>query len=69
MFFFYTLDNAFPTCHHIKTIFSGSGLKPTNNACLLNLVHSASFPTQGNWLEKKANQSLCIRKEALGIRG
>ena len=28
----------------------------------------ASFLTQSDWLEKKADQSLCIRKEALGTR-
>ena len=68
MFFFCTLANAFPTSYHINTVCSSWVLKPSNNACLLNLVPSASFLTQTNWLEKKADQSLCIRKEALETR-
>ena len=41
---------------------------PSNNACLLKLVPSASFLTQSDWLEKKADQLLCICKETLGTR-
>ena len=68
MFFFCTLANASPTSYHIKTVCFCWVLKPSNNVCLLNLVPSASFLTQSNWLDKKADQSLCIRKEALGTR-
>ena len=32
------------------------------------LRSQCSFLTQSNWLGKKANQSLCIRKDALGTR-
>ena len=66
MFFFHTLATVFPTPYHIKTVCSCSVLKPSNNACLLNLVPSASLLTQSNWLEKKADQLPCIRKEVLG---
>ena len=59
MFFFHTLAT-FPTSFHIKTVCSCT--------YLLNLIPSASFLTQSDWLEKKANQSLCVRKEALGTR-
>ena len=68
MFFFHTLATCFPTSYHIKTVCSCWVWKPSNNACLLNLVPSASFLTQSNWLEKKADQSFCFRKEALGTR-
>ena len=65
MFFFYTPASAFPTSYHMKTVCSCWVLKPSNNACLLNLVHRASFLTQSDWLEEKVGQLLCIRKEAL----
>ena len=68
MFFFHTLATASPTSYHIKTVCSCWVLKPSINACLLNLVPSASFLTQSDWLEKKADQLLCICKEALGTR-
>ena len=73
MFFFHTLEcsffhTAFPTSYHIKISCSCWVWKPSNNECLLNLVPSASFLTQSNWLEKKVDQSLYVRKEALGTR-
>ena len=68
MFFFRILANAFPTFYHIKTVCSCGGLKPSNKTCLISLVLSAFFLTQSDWLEKKADQSLCITKEALGTR-
>ena len=61
MFFFCTLADAFTTSYHIKIVCSCWVLKSSNNACLHNPVASASFLTQK--LEKKADQSLCIRKE------
>ena len=65
MFFFRTLANAFPTSYHMKTVCSGWVLKPSNKECLLNFVPSTSFLTQSHWLEKKDDESLCIRKEVL----
>ena len=59
MFFFRTLATAFPTSNVWKL---------SKNACSLNLVPSASFLTQSNWLKKKADQLLCIKKEALRTR-
>ena len=67
-FFYHTLADGFPTSYHIKTVCSCWVLKSSNNTCLFNLVPSTSFLTQSNWLEKKSEQSLCIRKEAMGIR-
>ena len=34
----------------------------------INLVPRVSFLMQGNWLTFFSNQSLCARKEALGMR-
>ena len=68
MFFFRTLATAFPTTYHMKTDCSCRVWKLSNDACPLKLVPSASFLTQRDKLEKKADQSLCIRKEALGMR-
>ena len=67
-FFFCSPANVVTTSYHIKTFCSCWVLRPSNNACLLNLVSTASFLTQSDWLEKKADQSLCFRKEALGTR-
>ena len=66
--FFCTLATAFPTSYHMKTVFSCWGWKLSNDACPLNLAPNSSFLMQSKWLEKKANQSICIRKEALGTR-
>ena len=66
MFFFHTLAAAFPTSYHIKTGCSRWVWKPSNNACLLKLPPSAPFLTQSDCFEKKTDQSLCVRKEALG---
>ena len=66
MFFFCTLATAFPTSYHMKTVCSCWIWKLSN--LIINLVPSASFLTQNDWLEKKANQSLCDRKEALRMR-
>ena len=68
MFFFCTLATAFPTSYCMKTVCSCWVWKLSNDACPLNLVPSASFLTQSDWLEKKADQSLCVGKEALGTR-
>ena len=68
MFFFLTLTTAFPTSHHMKTVCSCWVWKLCNDTCPLNLVLGASFLTQSDWLEKKANQLLSLRKEALGAR-
>ena len=68
MFFFRTLATAFPTTYHMKTDCSCRVWKLSNDACPLKLVPSASFLMQRDKLEKKADQSLCIRKEALGMR-
>ena len=54
MFFFHTLATAFPTNYLIKTACSCWVWKASNNACLLNLLPSASFVMQSDWLEKKA---------------
>ena len=54
--------------YRIKTVCSCWVWKLSNDACPLNLVPSASFLTQCDWLEKKTAQSLCVRKEALGAR-
>ena len=64
MFFFHTLATAFPTSWHIKTFCSCLVWKASNNSSLLNIVSSASLLTQSDWMEKKANQSFCIRKKA-----
>ena len=63
MFFFTTLATAFPTSYHINAVCSCWVWKFSNDSCPLNLVPSVSFLTQGDWLEKKADQLLCIRKE------
>ena len=68
MFFFHTLATAFPTSYHIQIVCFFLVSKPSNNAFLLNLVPSASFLTQSDWLEKKANKSLYIRTEGVGTR-
>ena len=68
MFFFHTLATAFPTSFHIKNVCYCWVWKPSNNACLFNLVPSVSFLRQSHWLEKKTNQLLCIEKEALETR-
>ena len=64
MFFFHTLATAFPTSWHIKTFCSCLVWKASNNSSLLNIVSSVSLLTQSDWMEKKANQSFCIRKKA-----
>ena len=68
MFFFCTLATAFPTSYCMKTVCSCWVWKLSNDACPLNLVPSASFLTQSDWLEKKSDQSFCVRKEALGTQ-
>ena len=68
MFFFCTLATTFPTFYFMKTVCSCRVWKLSNDACPLNLIPSASFLTQNDWLEKKADQSLWIKKEALGTR-
>ena len=68
MFFFRIVATAFPTSYRMKTVCSCWVWKLSNDACLLNVVPSASFLTQSDWLEKKADQSLCVRKEAMGTR-
>ena len=68
MFFFHTLATVFPTSCHMKTVCSCWVWKLSNDACSLNLVPSVSFLTQRDWLEKKADQSIFVRKEALGTR-
>ena len=67
MFFFRTLATAFPTSYLMKSVCSWVW-KLSYDAFPRNLVTSASFLTQSDWLEKKADQSLCVRKEALGTR-
>ena len=67
MFFFRTLSTAFPTANLMKIVCSCWVWKLSNVACPLNLVPSASFLIQSDWLQK-ADQSLCVRKEALGTR-
>ena len=59
MFFFCTRATISPSCWVWKL---------SNVACPLNLGHSASFLMRSDWLEKKVDQWLCIRKEALGTR-
>ena len=59
---------AFPTSYHMKTVCSCWVWKLSNDACPLNLVPSAFFLTQNDWLEKKADQWLCVRKDTLGTR-
>ena len=67
--FFRTLATAFPTSYHMKTDFFCWVCKLSNDACPLYCVSSsASFLMQSDWLEKKADQLLCVRKEALGTR-
>ena len=68
MFFFRTLATAFPTSYRMKTVCSCWVWKLSNDACPLNLVPSASFLTQSDWLEMTADQSLCIKKKALGTK-
>ena len=68
MFFFLTLATAFPTSYQMKTVCSCWVWKLSNDACPLNLLPSASFLRQNDWLQKKVDQSLCVRKEALGTR-
>ena len=68
MFFFHALATVFTTSCHGKNVCCRWVWKFSNDACPLNLIRSASFLTQSDWLEKKANQSLCIRKETLGTR-
>ena len=58
----------FPYFYRMKTVYSCWVWKLSNDACPLNLVPSGSFLTQSDWLDKKADQLLCIRKEALGTR-
>ena len=67
MFFFCDLATAFPTSYCMETVctcwvWTQQWCMPTQPC------PSASFLMQSNWLEKKANQLLCIRKEALGTR-
>ena len=62
--FFLTLATAFP----MKTVCSCWIWKLSNDACPLNLIHSASFLTQSNWLEKKSYQLHLVRIEALGTK-
>ena len=64
MFFFRTLAAAFPTSYRNQTVCSDWVWKLNNNACPLNLIPSTSFLTQSDLLEKKADQLLCVRKEA-----
>ena len=66
MFFFRALATVLPTSYRMKTVCFCWVRKLSNNTCPRNLVPSASFLTQSNWLEKKADQSLCVRKEAMG---
>ena len=68
MFFYHALATAFTTSCHTKTVCCCWVWKLSNDACPLNLIPSASFLTQSDWLEKKNNQSFCIRKETLGTR-
>ena len=68
MFFFRILSTAFPTSYCMKNVCPCWVWKLSNVACPLNLVSSASFLMQSDWLQKKADQSLCVRKEALGTR-
>ena len=68
MFFFRTLATGFPTSYRMKAVCSCWVWKLSNDACLLNLVPIAFFLTQSDWLEKKADQSLYVRKEALTTR-
>ena len=58
MFFFCDLATALSTCW----VWTQQWCMPTQPC------PSASFLMQSNWLEKKADQLLCIRKEALGTR-
>ena len=55
------LASAFHT-YHMKTVCSCWVWKLSNVACPLNLILRASFLMHSDWLEKKANQLLCIRK-------
>ena len=55
MFLFHILASAFPTSYHIKTVCSCWVWKLSYDTCLLNVVLSASFLLQSDWLEKKAN--------------
>ena len=68
MFFFHTVATVFPTSSHMKTVCSCRVWKlrcMSTEPC--SPVLTASFGMQNNWLEKKADQSLCVRKEALGL--
>ena len=68
MFFFHTLATVFPTSCHMKTVCSCWVWKlrcmPTEPC---SPVPTASFQMLNNWLEKIADQSLWVRKEALGL--
>ena len=65
MFFFHTLATAFPTPCHICSCWVWKLKCMPTESC--SPVPSASFRMQNNWLEKKADQSLRVRKEALGL--
>ena len=56
--FFCTLATAFSTSHCMKTVCSS-----TYQWCMPTQPW-----TQSDWLEKKADQLLCLREEALGTR-
>ena len=58
----------FPYFYRMKTVCSCWVWKLSKDACPINLVSSASFLTQSDWLKKKASQSLCVRKTALGTK-
>ena len=55
MFLFHILASAFPTSYHMKTVCSCWVWKLSYDTCPLNVVLSASFLLQSDWLEKKAN--------------
>ena len=64
MFFFHTLTTVFSNSYLIKTLCSCWVWKLSNDACLLNLIPTAPFLMQSDWLEKKANQSQHILPSA-----
>ena len=68
MFFFHALATALPTSYRKKTVCFCWVWKLSNDGCPFNLIPSASFLTHSDWLEQKADQLLCLRKEALGMR-
>ena len=68
IFFFRTLATAFPTSYCMKNICFCWVWKSSNDVCPLNQIRSASFLTGSDWLKKKTDQLLCVRKEALRTR-